>query len=532
MRRNLLLLTLALPLGNVWAQADYNVIPLPQSVALNEKGGSYHLTSGAVVSYPSSSEELKRSAEMLCGYLQESAGLSLTAEPDRRKDAAVTLSYPKGSPADGEAYTLTVSKKGVTIEGSGAGVFHGIQTLRKAIGASNKDTVQLPFVTISDEPRFPYRGAHIDCCRHFFSEDFLKQYIDILALHGCNKLHWHLTDDQGWRFEVKALPELAEQGSIRRETVIGANLGIYDGVEYGRGLYYTQEQCREVVEYARERYIDVIPEIELPGHMVAALHVYPSLGCRGEGYEVWTEWGVSKDILCAGNPKTLDFLKTILGELCDVFPSRLIHIGGDEAPRTRWKECPRCQEKMRELGLSDEAQLQTYLNGELEEFLAERGRTIIGWDEILEGGASEEATIMNWHGRELAVEAASKGRDVVMTPMEFCYFDYYQLRDRSRQPLGIGGYVPVSKVYTLEPVPEELSPEEARHILGAQCNLWAEYIAYPQQMEYMLLPRLSALSEVQWTQPELKDYDGFLRRLPRLIELYDRLGFKHCQSLE
>ncbi len=530
MRKNLLVLTLlASPL---FAQVDYNVIPLPTSVALSEKQGLYELTDGAIVSYPSANEELARQASMLCDYLLQSTGLSLSAQPDQDKHASVSLAIKKGA-SGSEGYSLTVDKRGITIEGdSPAGVFHGLQTLRKAIGATAGEPVALPYVTIDDSPRFPYRGAHIDCCRHFFDVDFIKRYIDILALHGCNKLHWHLSDDQGWRFEVKALPELAQQASVRAQTVIGPNTGIYDGQEYGRGMYYTQEQCREVVEYARQRYIDVIPEIELPGHMVAALHVYPWLGCRGEGYDVWTIWGVSKDILCAGNPETLTFLKTILGELTDVFPSRLIHIGGDEAPRIRWQECPKCQAKMKELGLNDEAGLQTYLNTELEAFLAERGRTIIGWDEILEGGASQEATIMNWHGAELAVEAAQGGRDVVMTPMEYCYFDYYQLRDSWRQPFGIGGYVPLSKVYSMEPVPEGLTEEQSRHILGAQCNLWAEYIAYPEHMEYMLLPRLSALSEVQWTQPQSKDYDGFMQRLPRLIKLYDRLGYKHCPYVE
>ncbi len=514
------------------AQVDYNIIPLPDSVALSAKGGEFLLVKDAVVSYPDGNEGMRRNAEFLCDYLGETAGLSLSAKANAGKGAAITLRTGLGSD-NAEAYTLTVDKKGVAITGaSEQAVFYGIQTLRKAIGTLEGDTIRLPYVAIADQPRFGYRGVHIDCSRHFFPVDFLKKYIDILALHGCNNLHWHLTDDQGWRFEVKAVPELTERGSIRKETVIGPDCDIYDGQEYGRGMYYTQEQCRELVEYARERYINIIPEIDLPGHMLGALYIYPELGCTGGPYDIWTFWGVSADILCAGNPATLDFLKLVLSELTDVFPSKLIHIGGDEAPRTRWKQCPKCQAKMQELGLDDEAKLQTYINRELEAFLKEKGRTMIGWDESLEGGLSDEATVMSWRGYDGGIAAARQHHNVIMTPTNYCYFDYYQLRDRGTQPLAIGGYVPVSKVYSMEPVPQELKEDERRYILGPQCNLWTEYIGAPEHMEYMLLPRLGAMSEVQWVRPEHKDFEAFRERLSAMMRLYAKLGYKFCPAVE
>ncbi len=534
MKRTFLTLLCAIGLmANAQTQADYRIIPLPDSIAPNPKGGAFTLTSGAVVSYPEGNDDLRRQAEMLCDGLSKATPLSLTTEAEGKKGAAISLNVGLNH-VNPEAYTITVTSKGIVIRGaSESGVFRATQTLRKAIGVTDSESVNMPCATISDSPRFPYRGAHLDCARHFFPVDFIKTYLDILALHGCNNFHWHLTDDQGWRFEVKSMPLLTEEGSIRKETEIGSYGGlINDEQEYGRGLYYTQEQCREIVAYAAERHINVIPEVEIPGHMVAALHIYPELGCTGGPYEVWTHWGVSPDILCAGNPETLVFLHKVLDELTDVFPSKLIHIGGDEAPRKRWRECPKCQAKMQELGLTNEAQLQTYINRDLEKFLATKGRTVIGWDEVLEGGLSDSVTVMNWHGPALGVEAARQGHDVILCPMEYCYLDYYQLRDRDDQPRSIGGYIPLSHVYSMEPVPAELTKEESRHIIGAQCNLWAEHIAFPQHMEYMILPRLSALSEVQWTNPRKKDYADFQERLPRLIRLYDKLGYKHCQGWE
>ena len=358
-----------------------------------------------------------------------------------------------------------------------------------------------------------------------------------MALHGVNKFHWHLTDDQGWRFEVKSLPELAKKAGYRPHTILGKNIGVRDAdntlfddtPEEG---YYTQNQIKAIVEYAAERYITIIPEIDLPGHMVAALSVYPELGCTGGPYSVWCQWGISHDVLCAGNPKTLEFLKKVYSELCDVFPSKYIHIGGDESPRTRWQKCPKCQAKMKELGLQKEAELQTYINKEMERFLAEKGRELIGWDETLEGGLSENATVMSWRGYKGGIEAARQHHRVIMTSTDNCYIDYYQLKNHNVQPLAIGGYLPVSKVYSMEPIPAELTPEEGKYIMGAQCNLWTEYVVSPDHASYMLLPRLAAMCEVQWTQPDKKNYEDFCKRLPLLQQTYRRLGYKYCTAIE
>ena len=500
----------------------------------------FTLQPGMTIAYDASNPETARTAQMLCQWVEQQTGLRLQLAPSAKK-AAVRLAVSpakKGvstSPAD--SYSLTVGKAGITITAAEPiGIFRGVQTLRKSLPSAG-GPVELPFVTIADEPRFSYRGVHLDCARHYFPVAVVKQYLDLLALHGCNQLHWHITDDQGWRFEVKALPDLAAKGSIRQQTVIGRNTGLYDGQPYGG--YYTQDECREIVRYAAERYINVIPEIDLPGHMQAALHVYPNLGCTGGPYPVWQVWGVSEDVLCGGNPDVLTFIKTVLGELCDVFPSRLIHIGGDECPKVRWKNCPKCQAKIRELQLKDdgkhslENQLQSYINHEVEKFLTSRGRNLIGWDETLEGGLTEGAVVMSWRGVNGGIEAARQHHRVIMTPTDYCYIDYYQLKDTWNLPLGIGGYVPASKVYSFEPlVPGKLTEEEQQYILGPQVNLWTEYIAAPEHLFFMLLPRLDAISEVQWCQPGQKDFDDFKRRLPRMMQLYDRLHVSYCRKVE
>ena len=461
-----------------WAEVTYDVLPLPRSIELNPKGGEYVLTEGAVVTYPASNAQMASNAQLLAKYLKEDAGFGLKVQPDVKKGAAITLCLGLKNDCP-DAYLLKVDKKGITIQGATEeGIFRGLMTLRKAIGTEGGEKILLPFVTIQDEPRFAYRGVHFDTARHFFSVDFIKEFLDIMALHGCNQFHWHLTEDQGWRFEVKSMPE------------------------------------------------------HLPGHMLGALHVYPELGCTGGPYEVWPIWGVSEDVLCAGNPKTLEFLKQVYGELCDVFPSKLIHIGGDESPRVRWKNCPKCQAKMKELGLTREAELQTYINKEMDKFLTAKGRTIIGWDETLEGGLSENGIVMSWRGMKGGIAAARQHHRVIMTPTDYCYIDYYQLKDDWAQPHGIGGYLPVSKVYSMEPVPAELSKEEGKFIMGAQVNLWTEYVGYPDHAMYMLLPRLDAISEVQWMQPEQKDFEAFKVRLARMEKLYDKLNYKYCHKIE
>ena len=550
MKKILIMVIMACATVGAWAdRADYRIIPLPKSVQ-TDSTQVFTLQAGMGIAYDASDPEMARNAQFLRQWVEDLTGIKLAMTPDDKK-AAVRLAL--GLPADKkaknkkgvalteqqqEAYAITVDKNGIAIYArKHVGLFRAAQTIRKALPIAAQATVDFPYATITDEPRFAYRGAMLDVARHYFPLETLKGYVDVLALHGCNQLHWHLTEDQGWRFEVKALPELAKKGSWRDQTVVGHNTGVYDGQRYGG--YYTQEQCRELVNYAAERYINIIPEIDLPGHMMGALHVFPNLGCTGGPYPVWQQWGVSREVLCAGNPETMAFLKTVVGELCDVFPSKYIHIGGDECPKNRWKECPKCQAKAKELGLkanekhSIENQLQTWINHEMEKFLSERGRDMIGWDEVLEGGLTEQGIVMSWRGIDGGIEAAKQHHRVIMTPTTYCYIDYYQLKDRNAQPEGIGGYLPVSKVYSFEPlIPEKLSEEEQQYILGAQVNLWTEYVAWPQHVFYMLLPRLDAISEVQWCRSDQKDFEDFKTRLPRMKQLYDRLGFNYCRGLE
>ena len=533
--------------ANVSAQqVEYNVIPLPKTVNVDSTQ-SFTLRSGMGLAYDAGNPEAARNAQFLRTWVEEATGIKLQLTPDDKKAAVrMTLAPAKKqkkgvtpTPQQQEAYTITVDNKGIALGATqNIGLFRAAQTLRKALPmAKGLNEIALPFAKIEDQPRFEYRGTMLDCARHYFAMDVIKKFIDVMALHGCNQLHWHLTEDQGWRFEVKALPELAKKGSVRQKTVIGHNTDIYDDQPYGG--FYTQADCREIVNYAAERYINIIPEIDLPGHMMGALHVFPNLGCTGGPYEVNPRWGVMREVLCAGNPETMTFLKTVMGELCDVFPSKFIHIGGDECPKDRWKNCPKCQAKAKELGLKDdgkhsvENQLQTWINHEMEKFLSERGRDMIGWDEVLEGGLTDNGIVMSWRGINGGIEAAKQHHRVIMSPTTFCYIDYYQLKDQNRQPQGIGGYLPTSKVYSFEPlVPEALNEDEQKYILGPQVNLWTEYVAYPQHLFYMLLPRLDAISEVQWCRPDQKDFENFKARLPRMKQLYDRMGVTYCRDLE
>ena len=530
-------------------RAEYDVIPLPKEVKV-DSANVFVLKNGMGVSFDASDEEVYRNVVFLRQWVEETTGISLKLTPTDKK-AAIRLSLDYKEAKDEaeaelteqqkEAYRIKVDKKGISIMArQPIGLFRAIQTLRKSLPVmKNADMVELPYVEIFDEPRFEYRGVLLDCGRHYFSIEFIKKFLDVMALHGSNQFHWHLTEDQGWRFEVKAYPSLAPLGSVRAETVIGpGNSGVYDGTPYGG--YYTQEECREVVSYAAERYINVVPEIDLPGHMQSALHVFPHLGCTGGPYPVRTYWGVSREVLCGGNPETMTFLKTVLGELCDVFPSKYIHIGGDECPKHRWQKCPTCQAKIKELGLKNdgkhtpENQLQSYINREVETFMKERGRAIIGWDEILEGGLSGESIIMSWRGIKGGIAAARQGHRVIMSPNVYSYIDHPQLKDLGKQPRTTDSYiVSASKIYSFEPlIPDSLTNEQQRLILGPQVNLWTEHVAYPQHAFYQLLPRLGASCEVQWCNPEQKNFDYFKKRLPRLKKLYDLLGVNYCKQLE
>lgn len=519
-------------------EANYQVIPLPQEVILTQEN-PFKLNENVLIAYPENNALLQRNAEFLSEYIQQATNYApktkAIAAGEQVKNAIVLGLDP--SIANKEGYVLTTTPEGININGQTEnGVFYGIQTLRKSIPAEAKEaTILIPAGEIKDEPRFSYRGMHLDVGRHFFPKEFMKKYIDLLALHNMNTFHWHLTDDQGWRIEIKKYPKLTEIGSQRSRTVIGRNTQEYDNTPYGG--FFTQEEAKEIVKYAQERYITVIPEVDLPGHMLAALAAYPEMGCTGGPYEVCPRWGIFEDVLCIGNDQTMQFLEDVMNEIIEIFPSKYVHIGGDEAPRTRWEKCPKCQARIKTEGLkadknhTAEDRLQSYCMTRIEEFLNSKGRQIIGWDEILEGDVAPNATVMSWRGMEGGIKAAQLGHDVIMTPTSFCYFDYYQTADTKDEPLGIGGYVPIEKVYSLEPVPAVLTEEQSKHILGAQANLWTEYIHSSEHVEYMVLPRMAALAEVQWTQPEKKDFKDFTKRLARLMKFYQRDGFNYAKHV-
>jgi len=512
--------------------SDYEIIPKPLDV--NCKGdASFLLKDGVAVIYPENNRKMQDNAEFLVDYVERQTGVKLTSHAGMPVDGAICLTLDL-SDDNAEAYKLIVNDKRVCISGaSEAGVFYGIQTLRKSLPVAQDINVNLSAVEIYDKPRFAYRGAMLDVARHFYTVDEVKTFIDMLALHNINRFHWHLTDDQGWRIEIKKYPKLMSVASERKETVVGRwYSGIYDGKPYGG--YYTQDELRDVIDYAAKRHITIIPEVDLPGHMQAALTAYPELGCTGGPYEVRTIWGVSQDVLCVGNDFTLQFVKDVLSEVADIFPSEYIHIGGDECPKVRWEKCPKCQERIKSLGLKSDAKhtkeqrLQSYMIQEAAKYLKEKGKRIIGWTEILEGGLVPDATLMSWIGESGGIEAAHQHHDVIMTPNTYLYFDYYQSKKVEDEPLAIGGYLPIEKTYNYEPMPKELTKEEQQYIKGVQANLWTEYIPVFSQVQYMVLPRLGAAAEVQWTDPSKKDYKDFLRRVPHLVAVYDCYGWNYA----
>ena len=492
-------------------------------------------------SLDSASQEVVRNFSAL---LNNVAGLKTECIVEEEKREKNIVFFDLDTSIADEGYSLDIDPSKIIIKASSAaGFYYAVQSLKQLLpiavyGDKKSDSVEeweVPCAHIDDAPRFSYRGMHLDVARHFFSVDEVKRYIDLLAMHKLNVFHWHLTDDQGWRIEIKKYPKLTEIGSIRKYTMVEKNFDQYDNTPYGG--YYTQEQIRDIVNYAKERFITIIPEVDLPGHMVAALASYPSLGCTGGPYEVQGVWGVHPDVLCAGKEETYEFVTDVLSEVIELFPSRYIHIGGDECPKDRWKKCPLCQVRIRKLGLKTdkehtaEERLQSYFMTRVEKFLNENNRQIIGWDEILEGGAAPNATVMSWRGTDGGVQAAKLRHNVVMTPNTYLYFDYYQSEDTQTEPLAIGSYVPLERVYDFEPVPDTLDNDSKKYILGAQANLWTEYISDFKQVEYMLLPRLDALSEVQWTQPENKNWVNFLDRLQHNIQVYDLKGYNYGKHI-
>ena len=429
-----------------------------------------------------------------------------------------------------ESYRLNIDPQGIEIIGSDhAGTFYGIQTLLQILETSKiKNVPTVKSVIIKDSPRFKWRGMMLDVARHMFPADFIKRYIDIIAAHKMNVFHWHLTEDQGWRMPIEKYPKLESIAAWRKETLIGHYTDKprkFDGKPYG-GIY-TRQEIVDIIGYAKERSVTIVPEIELPGHATAALSAYPELSCTGGPHEAETLWGVHKEVYCAGNEETFVFLENVLKEVSAIFPGPYIHIGGDECPKTRWKECQKCQKRIADEGLKDEHELQSYFIKRTEKILEKFGKRLVGWDEILEGGLAPNAIVHSWRGMDGGIEAANAGHEVVMSPTTHVYFDYYQSEDRDNEPLAIGGYLPLEKVYDFEPVPDKINPDKRHLILGGQANLWTEYIPTTEKAEYMLLPRMCALSEVVWSPRNKKDYNGFIKRLGDHLKRLDRKNLNY-----
>ena len=513
------------------------VVPLPEHIV--EGQGTFRLTSDAEVVLLFDDERLSGVTAALNKVLMPLFGRGpRVRHADKAADHAVNVTRDETMPA--EAYRLFVTPCRIDIVAGGAqGAFYAVQTLRQLLPAAAYEAddvraVELPVVTIEDKPCLGYRGMMLDVGRHFFTVDEVKEALDIMALHKLNVFPWHLTDDQGWRIEIRKYPKLTEIGSVRSRTLIGRDPGgtydencKFDETPYGG--YYTQDEIRDVVNYAAERFITVIPEIEFPGHAVGALASYPWLGCTGEQYEVRQTWDIDDRVFCIGKETTFEFIEGVLEEVLELFPSEYIHIGGDECPTVMWKKCPHCKARMKAERLKRPRRLQNYATARVEKFLNAHGRRLIGWDEILEGEVTPTATIMSWRGAEGGIKAAKMGNHAIMAPTTHCYLDYYQTRDTAGEPLAIGGYLPVEKVYSLDPF-EMLTADEQRCILGVQANLWTEYIATWPHAEYMLLPRLSALAEVGWSL-DRKDYGDYLRRVRRLAKIYDACGYNYAKHI-
>lgn len=518
--------------------ADYNVIPQVQNLSVKD-GDVYVFDSSRKLVYDN--QDSRRSLELFAQDLEELVGIRPSVAAGTSEDAKGNVYFTLGL-RDGrkEAYSINVSSDGILVQAvAPEGIYRATRTLLKSVGAEKTSSVEFPSAEVSDWPRFGYRGLMLDVSRHFSDVEMVKRTIDMLALHQLNIFHWHLTDDQGWRIEIKSHPELTEIGAWRDDTVVGRYLGGTDYPTDGKrhGGFYTQEQIREIVAYAKERYIEIIPEIDLPGHTSAVLAAYPQLGCEDKEYKVANRWGVIRDVLCAGNPASLDLFKDIMDEVCELFPGKYIHLGGDECVKERWKACPKCQRKIKELGLKDgnryskEDYLQSWFMGEVASFVQSKGKRVIGWDEILEGVPMDDSVIMSWRGTEGGITAAKMGHDVVMTPTSDMYFDQSQTLASQLEEIPVGGFINVMKVYSYEPLPASLTPEQQKHILGCQANVWCEYMPEERIRQYQILPRLAALSEVQWTMPERKNYKDFLKRLPKMLSIYDHYGYNYAKHI-
>ncbi len=469
------------------------------------------------------SVHMMKFGEVPGGLINLCSALFPTSKESNSKPCNLRLE--KHSSTAKEGYSLSVDQTGINISAyTEAGLFYAVQTLAQIIAVEKKDET-LPYLTIKDAPRYSYRGMHLDVSRHMFPISAIKQYIDIMSQYKFNTLHWHLTDDQGWRIEIMKYPKLTEIGAYRDQTLIGnmqKSEREFDGIRYGG--YYTQEEVKEIVAYAAARYITIIPEIEMPGHAEAAIAAYPHLACENNHGPFGTVqyFGVFENVFCAGNDATFTFLQDVLDEVMILFPSKYIHIGGDECPKVKWEACPACQKRKKKHKLKDEHELQSYFVQRIEKYLNSKGRSIIGWDEILEGGLAPNATVMSWQGTKGGIAAAKQKHDVIMTPVSHLYLDYLQSKSKE-EPLAIGGYLPLSQVYSFNPTPDELNAEEQKHIIGVQANIWTEYIPTPDKLFYMMLPRALAVSEIAWTNSDKKNFDDFSeKRLPHHLAQFDK----------
>jgi hexosaminidase len=500
---------------NLYSQTEpvISIIPKPAKIEVTQ--GQFKFTPQTKFVISEQSEELHKLSGLIISRINQSTGWKIKTTSETVSKNFVLIQLKKDF-LPSEGYSLDIKPNKISISaGSGAGIFYAIQSLFQLMPVdANKNNLSVPCLLIEDSPLFKWRGMHLDVCRHFFPVEFIKKYIDVLAMYKMNTFHWHLTEDQGWRIEIKKYPKLTEIGAWRKDD---------NGNEKPYGGFYTQEQIRDIVEYAKQKYITIIPEIEMPGHALAALASYPELSCTGGPFKVETLWGVFEDVYCAGNDKVFDFLEDVLTEVIDLFPSEIIHIGGDEVPKTRWHSCPKCQARIKAEGLKDEAELQSYFIQRIEKFLNSKGRKIIGWDEILEGGLAPNAAVMSWRGIDGGIAAAKAKHYAAMSPGTHCYFDHSQ--GLSGEPKTIGGFTPLEKVYSYEPVPDALNAEEAKYIMGAQANIWTEYIETTNYVEYMLLPRMLALSEVVWSPKELRNYDDFSKRIEKHYDLLAKLNY-------
>ncbi len=511
-----------------------SIIPAPLQYTVNQ--GYFVFSSQTKIFLDTDNPAMRDAINILSERFERSAGFPL-AVASGKPTSDVLICRLSSNIKNEESYQLKVTPHRIDITAaSPTGIFYAMQSIRQLLPpAIEKDSIKrdvnwaIPCVSIYDSPRYTYRGLMLDVCRHFMPVEFVKRYIDYLAYHKMNRFHWHLTDDQGWRIEIKKYPKLTSVGSFRDRTLIGHYSESPRKWKMERyGNFYTQEEIKEVVEYARKRFVTVIPEIEMPGHSLAALAAYPKLSCTGGPFEVSGIWGVFNDIYCT-REENFKFLEDVLSEVIELFPSKYIHIGGDEAPKIRWSRCHACQERIKSEGLKNEQELQSYFIRRIEKFLQTKGKQIIGWDEILEGGLAPNATVMSWRGTEGGIAAAKQHHDVIMTPGHSVYLDHYQSK-LAEEPIAIGGYLPLQKVYEYNPTPASLTDEEARHILGVQGNVWTEYIHTPAHVEYMAFPRAAAIAETAWSPQSAKNYPDFLQRLDILLLHYDAMGMNYSRS--